>query len=61
MTSPCLQCLQRRPGCHGLCGRYTSYRETVDSLHGLLEAERRRRDIMCEYVHDNRKRVHGNR
>lgn len=30
MTSPCMHCAERAPGCHGRCERYQAYRATRD-------------------------------
>lgn len=30
MTSPCMNCAERAPGCHGRCERYQAYRESRD-------------------------------
>ncbi len=34
---PCMGCADRRPGCHGKCGRYAEWKKKIDARN---EAER---------------------
>jgi len=39
VSSPCKDCLVRRPGCHSTCEDYFSYKEKLEEVKKVMMAE----------------------
>lgn len=60
MTCPCYECEFRRPGCHGSCEPFKTWRAPLDGLREEKERLRKIDDVLQEGIERRRKWARSN-